>query len=133
MKRRVGGSALLVLGLFAYSPPGQVRVHIVQLGNNRFVPAVIEVIPGDSLRLTNGAGGPHNLEFEADSIPEAARKALAQAMPGDKLGPLSSPLLIITGETYGFRIPELPPGRYPFVCLPHVAGNMRGALVVVRQ
>jgi plastocyanin len=58
------------------------------------------------------------------------RKLLEQAMTGDKISPLSSPLLLTAGESYAFRVPALAPGRYPFVCLPHVAGNMRGVLIV---
>lgn len=98
----------------------------------RFDPAIIQAQAGDSLRFVLASGGPHNLQFVVDSISAPMRALLERAMPGDKIGPLSGPLLISTGETYAFRVPALEPGRYPFVCLPHVMSNMRGVLVVVR-
>jgi plastocyanin len=105
-------------------------VHEIRL-TGRFDPAIIEAHAGDSLRFVNGMGGPHNIQFVVDSIPAPMRALLERAMPGDKIGPLSSPLLIDNGEAYGFRIPDLEPGPYPFFCLPHMA-NMRGVLVIVR-
>jgi plastocyanin len=135
LMRRVAGLVLLALAGAVLAGPARPQGvgHEIQLTTNRFIPAILEVHPGDSLRFVNGMGGPHNVEFAADSIPEPARKALAAAMPGDKIGPLSSPLLLGAGEAYGFRVPTLPPGRYPFYCLPHVAGNMRGVLIVLPQ
>ena len=110
--------------------PGQTTVHQIRL-TGRFEPAVIEAHAGDSLRFVNGTGGPHNVEFVADSIPAPMRALLEHALPGEKIGPLSGPLLISTGETYAFRIPALEPGRYPFVCLPHMTNNMRGVLIIL--
>jgi plastocyanin len=109
----------------------QQTVHEIRL-TGRFDPAIIEAHAGDSLRFVLTSGGPHNVEFVADSIAAPMRALLARAMPGDKIGPLSGPLLLSTGETYAFKIPDLAPGRYPFVCLPHATGNMRGVLIIVR-
>ena len=50
-------------------------------------------------------------------------------MGGEKIGPLSSPLLLDPGEPYTFVVPALKPGKYPLYCLPHLA-NMRGSLIV---
>jgi plastocyanin len=52
-------------------------------------------------------------------------------MLGEKIAPLSSPLLLDSKEHYEFVVPALPPARYPFVCLPHAASGMKGVLVVV--
>lgn len=120
-----------ILALILWIGVGQGAVHVIRLESNHFAPAVIEAHQGDSLRFVNGAGGPHNVEFVTDSISEPARRMLAQAMPGDKIGPLSSPLLLSRDEAYAFRVPAIPPGRYPFGCLPHAAGNMRGTLIVI--
>jgi hypothetical protein len=49
-------------------------------------------------------------------------------MGGAKLGPLSSPLLILPGEQYVIVVPDIPAGRYAFDCALHA--NMRGALIV---
>ena len=109
----------------------QNAVHEIRL-TGRFDPAIFEAHAGDSLRFVLTSGGPHNVQFVADSLAAPMRVLLEQAMPGDKIGPLSGPLLISTGETYAFKVPDLPPGRYPFVCLPHVTSNMRGVLIIVR-
>jgi plastocyanin len=118
---------LLLIGGQAGSGP---QVHEVQL-TGRFEPAIIEARAGDSLRFVLRSGGPHNVQFAVDSIAAPMRSLLERAMPGDKIGPLASPLLISAGESYTFRIPDLEPGQYPFFCLPHLAA-MRGVLVIVR-
>ena len=102
--------------------------------SNRFVPGEVVALPGDTLRFINSAGGIHNIQFDADSISEPARRRLEAAMGGGKLklDPISSPLLIQEGEEYRVEVPALEPGRYPFFCLPHVAGRMRGVLIVPR-
>jgi len=104
---------------------------VVRLTGSRFVPAEIEANAGDSLRFINGPGGLHNVEFVTDSIAPPLRQRLADAMPGEKIGPLSSPLLLSGGEVYAFQVPALPPGRYPFICLAHVTAGMRGTLVIL--
>lgn len=116
------------------SVPGSLSgaVHEIRLSANRFVPTQTIARAGDTVRFINGAGGPHNIQFVVDSLPgSAARDLLERAMPGEKIGPLSSPLLLDGNETYQFEIPRLPSGRYPYVCLPHAAGGMRGAIVIV--
>jgi plastocyanin len=99
---------------------------------NRFDPAVTTAVTGDTIRFINGNGGPHNLQFFADSIGDPARDLLDAAMKGEKIGWLSSRLFLDRDETYEIVVPALPPGRYPFVCLPHYAAGMTGALVVER-
>lgn len=103
------------------------------MASNRFTPAEVTARPGDTLRFINGAGGPHNMQFVTDSIPEPMRRLLEMVMGGgsEKLGPVGSPLLLDAGSSYQFEVPSLLPGRYPFVCLPHFASNMRGALIVL--
>ena len=132
----IAKKALVLLPLAAspFSPP---RTHSVRLENNRFAPPIIRAAPGDTLRFVNGNGGPHNVEFLRDSMPEPARKPFEKSMPalpvkgGNKLGPTASPLLIVTDETYEMVVPDVPAGRYAFLCSPHYA-QMRGALVVER-
>jgi plastocyanin len=119
-------AALIALLL---GPPAAPKIHEIRM-TSRFLPAVTTASPGDTLRFINEAGGPHNIEFFADSIPEEARMLLAAAMAGEKLGPLSSPLLVLDQATYDIAVPALPPGRYPFVCLPHFGSRMLGALIV---
>jgi plastocyanin len=121
-------AALFVLAAFqrAAAP----SVHEVRM-TSRFVPRETSARVGDTLRFINETGGPHNIQFFVDSMPDAARALLERAMPGEKIGPLSSPLMLDENDRYEIAIPALPPGRYPFVCLPHFASGMLGALVVV--
>ena len=97
---------------------------------SRFVPAAVTANPGDTLRFINQSGGPHNIQFFADSMPAEAGRLLDAAMLGEKIAPLSSPLLVLDNATYDIAVPALPPGRYPFVCLPHFGSRMLGALIV---
>ena len=117
--------AVAMLSAAARQP---VRTHEVRLSGNRFSPSEINAAPGDTIRFVNGLGGPHNIQFMAESISVTARNTLNEAMP-DKILPLTSPMFLTEGESYTFVVPKLAAGRYPFLCSPHWA-NMRGALII---
>lgn len=119
-------SLLALLGGWLPSAPMVYEIRMT----SRFLPAVTTASPGDTLRFLNQSGGPHNIQFFADSISVEARRLLEAAMPGEKIGPLSSPLLVLDNATYEIAVPALPPGRYPFVCLPHFGSRMLGSLVI---
>jgi plastocyanin len=106
------------------------RAVVVLLEGNAFKPAQIHARAGDTLRFVNGNGGPHNVAFVADSIAAGPRALLDKAM-GDKIAPLSGPLLLDPDETYLIVVPAIPAGHYPLFCVPHFA-NMRGSLIVSR-
>ena len=107
------------------------QTRVVRLEGNEFRPRQVQAHPGDSVRFVNGNGGPHNIAFAADSISPTALALLTAAMKGEKIGPVSSPLLLDPAESYAFVVPALPAGRYPILCVPHMA-NMRGELRVSR-
>ena len=130
MKLLVLSAAAVALMAAASRRPAAPRLIESRMADGRFVPALITAHPGDTVRFKNGAGGPHNVQFFSDSIPAASQALLDAAMPEEKIGPLSSHLLLEEDEVYQFVVPALPPGRYPFVCLPHFAMGMKGALVV---
>ena len=109
--------------------PAAPHTVIVRLEGNAFQPDQIHARAGDTLKFVNGNGGPHNVAFAGDSIAPSARALLEKAMGGEKIGPLSSPLLLDAGEAYAFVVPAIPKGRYPLFCLPHQV-NMRGSLIV---
>jgi plastocyanin len=95
----------------------------------RFVPAEVTARRGDVLVFRAAKGGPHSVIFEERGIPAGARAALSAALP-NRTSDLGSPLLA-DGAVYRIVIPAtLPPGRYPFYCLPHRAYDMRGELTV---
>lgn len=99
-------------------------------GQPRYVPAEIEVKPGDQIVFTNKEGGPHNVSFWSDSIPSGAAQALQTGMP-DQTEPLHGPLLVESGATYTVTVPAAAPeGTYKFYCMPHLAMGMKGELKV---
>ena len=126
-------SLLVAAVALASSSAGTPVTRTVKLDGNRFIPAEFEAAAGDTLNFVNGNGGPHNVEFVTDSVAKAARPLLEKAMPGgrNKLGPMSGPLLIEPDESYKFVVPDVPAGRYAFLCLPHQV-NMKGALIVTK-
>ena len=125
---RLCASAVAVAVLSAAARQPVRTTHEVRLSGNRFTPSEIKATPGDTIRFVNGLGGPHNIQFMAESISVVARNTLNEAMP-DKILPLTSPMFLTEGELYTFVVPKLAPGRYPFLCSPHWA-NMRGALII---
>ena len=120
-----------LLGIALAAAPSRVQTHIIRLDRNQFMPAVIHAHPGDTLKFVNGEGGPHNVEFEVDSIPAQMRTVIDAAIGSQRIRPLVGPMLIHVNQTFTFIVPDLPAGRYPWLCGPHY-GNMRGALVVER-
>src|ERR1700741_4608701 len=123
LRPRVSRSAtllalLLSVAVLAARPRSGPTVHVVRLANNRFEPALVSAAPGDTVRFVNGQGGPHNVQFMPESTTVAAQQLLNRAM-GARIPPLSGPMLILTDEVYDVVVPELPNGRYPFLCSPH--------------
>jgi plastocyanin len=96
-----------------------------------FVPNTITVKAGDAIRFHNVSGGPHNVGFDATTIPANVQTALAANMPGDhSMGALEGPLLIQPNETYTVSFANIPPGTYAFHCFPHLALGMKGTITV---
>jgi plastocyanin len=97
----------------------------------KFVPATITAKAGDKIVFHNVSGGPHNVQFWADSIPTGTAEALDGGMGGDKLGPLNGPLLTDPNSTYEVSLaPTLVGGEYKFTCTPHMAMGMNGKIVI---
>ena len=96
----------------------------------KFVPATLTIKAGDKVVFHNVSGGPHNIQFYADSIPMESKATLDAAMPGDKLGELNGPLLVTEGETYEVPFAGLAPGVYHLTCTPHQAMNMNMVITV---
>jgi plastocyanin len=128
------GAGLLALGVVAPRPAPRPALHVVEMTSRgsgpRFEPAHTSLRAGDTVRFINVRGGPHNVQFFIDSIAVVARTLLDSAMGDARIGPLASRLLWDPEESYALVVPDLEPGRYPFVCAPHYTGNMTGALIV---
>lgn len=93
----------------------------------RFEPADITVKAGDGIKWTMVSGGPHNVAFE--NVPADAKAQLSANMP-NQLSDLSSPMMINPNESYTVSFAQVKPGKYEYVCTPHLANNMRGTVTV---
>jgi plastocyanin len=128
------GAAGVLLGL-GVVPVSAQATHVVRLIANatkddyRFEPATVTAQPNDVIVFLAASGAPHSIVFEGGGLSPGVRGAINSALPG-RSGDLSSPLLTATGKTYRMEVPQVPPGNYPFYCLPHRAYDMRGELVV---
>jgi plastocyanin len=114
------------------APAGMGTTHEVTMvlegSDYKFVPASLTIKAGDMVRFKDISGGPHNVQFYADSIPAGAAAALDSGMP-DKMGPLMSPM-VETGGAYTINFAGAPAGAYRFYCLPHQAMGMKGMITV---
>jgi plastocyanin len=118
----------------AAAPAGAGASHTVLMDFDgttyKFAPSELTIKAGDKVVFTNKAGGPHNIQFFADSVPAESKAALDAAMPGDKLGELNGPLLVAEGETYEISFAGLAAGVYRLTCTPHQAMNMHMTITV---
>ena len=94
-----------------------------------YVPAELTIKGGDRIVFHNVSGGPHNVQFWADSIPAGSAEALSAGMP-DQMSPLAGPLVVDPNATYTVSFNNTPAGEYKFYCLPHLANKMFGKVTV---
>ena len=95
----------------------------------RFEPRTLTIKRGDGVRWTNVSGGPHNVTFWPDSIPQGAQATLAANMP-QPMSPLTGPLLTQPSQTYTISFGGAPAGVYHYYCTPHLAMGMTGSITV---
>ncbi len=88
-----------------------------------FVPKILEINQGDTVKWTMNKVPPHNVVFEEDKIP-GADKALAMSLSHKQL-------LFAPGDSYETSFSsDLTPGIYPYYCEPHRAAGMVGQIIV---
>jgi len=96
-----------------------------------FIPAELTIKTGDVINFHNVSGGPHNVSFWADSIPQGAAAVLTAAMP-NQMQPLSGNMLVEQDAVYTVSFAGAPVGEYKYYCLPHLAMGMKGKLTVTQ-
>ncbi len=117
-------ASVLSIGALAPLPAPHASAHTVQIRMTRdstgtrfyFEPSTVSVYAGDTLRFVNGAGM-HNVDFLADSNPAGVRL------------PAATPVAKHQGDHLDLVL-HLPPGRYVYVCDPHVREGMVGHVIV---
>ena len=95
----------------------------------KFVPADITVKAGDGIKYVMVSGGPHNVAFQNVTDP-TVKAQLDANMPGQHMGELSGPMVMQPNEAYTVSFGKVPAGKYDYICTPHAAMNMKGAITV---
>jgi plastocyanin len=113
----------------AHTPATHEVKMVLEDGAYRFDPARLTIKPGDQVRFVMRSGAPHNVAFEADRLPEAVKARLAANMP-NQISPLAGPLLSKDGESYTISFAGIAPGTYTYFCMPHMAMQMKGTIIV---
>merc|ERR1719246_321386 len=112
------------LGVAAVSTPAYAaETKEVKMGSDSgllaFVPAKINICKGDSVTWINNKGGPHNVVFDEDAIPEGVSQESISME--DQLGD--------EGDTFTKKFDTA--GAYAYYCEPHRGAGMNGMLTVV--
>ena len=95
----------------------------------RFDPANVTIKSGDAVKWVMVSGGPHNVAFQNVTDP-AVSAQLDANIPGQKMGPLSGPMVMQPNEAYTVSFAKIPAGKYDYICTPHAALNMKGSVTV---
>ena len=99
----------------------------------RFEPASITIKAGDGIKFTNMGGGPHNVAFDATSVPAEVKSQLNANFGADKdpQTDLSSKLTgVAAGDAITISFANIAPGTYNFFCQPHKMMGMTGKITV---
>lgn len=119
-------------GAMAAAPATGTTHEVKMIGDAtgyKFEPANITVKSGDAVKFVMISGGPHNVAFQ--NVADAAVKAQLDAnMPGQKMGEASGPMVMQPNEAYTVSFAKVPAGKYDYVCIPHLAMNMKGVVTV---
>ena len=107
-------------------------VNMVLEGTDyKYVPSDLSIKTGDQVVFHNVSGGPHNVQFWADSIPAGASEPLSAGMP-QQMSPLAGPLVVEPNGTYTVSFANTPAGDYKYYCLPHLANKMVAKITVTQ-
>jgi len=107
------------------------EVKMVGDGNAyKFEPADLTIKAGDGIKFTVVSIPPHNVAFDPAVVPADVKAQLDANMGPNKLGELSSGLLLNVGDAVTISFAGIKPGKYEFHCTPHLAMNMKGTVTV---
>jgi len=87
-------------------------------GGLKFVPEKIQICKGDSVKWKNNKGGPHNVVFDEDGIPDGVDQE--KISMDDQLGE--------EGDTFVMKFDVA--GTYSYYCEPHRGAGMGATLIV---
>lgn len=125
-----GGTTAAAVPAAAQAPATGKWHEVQMLGDEkgyRYEPANLTIKVGDGVRWTMVSGAPHNVQF--DNVAADAKSQLMANMP-NQLTELGSPILLNPNEKYEMSFNGVKPGKYDYVCTPHLANNMRASITV---
>ena len=96
----------------------------------RFEPANITAKPGDGIKFVSVSTPPHNVSFDPATVPPAAKDQLWANVAATNGTDGASPMLLTANDTWTLSLGNLPPGKYPFHCTPHLAMAMKGEFTI---
>ncbi len=99
----------------------------------RFEPAAITIKAGDGIKFANVGGGPHNVSFDAATVPADVKSQLNANFGADKdpNSDLSSKLTgVAGGDAVTVSFANVKPGTYSVFCLPHKMMGMTAKITV---
>jgi len=121
MARAAGLAAGLALST-VNAPGFAAETKTVKMGSDSgqlvFVPDEIKICKGDSVTWVNNKGGPHNVVFDEDAIPDGVDQASISM--DDQLGD--------EGATFTKKFDTA--GTYGYYCEPHRGAGMKAELTV---
>jgi plastocyanin len=107
------------------------EVKMIGDGNSyKFDPADLTIKAGDGIKFTVVSTPPHNVAFDPAVVPADVAGQLDANMGANKIGQLSSALLLNVGDAVTISFAGIKPGKYEFHCTPHLAMNMKGTVTV---
>ena len=119
-------------GAVAASPVTGTVHEVKMVGDDkgyRFEPGSLTVKAGDGVKFVMVSGGPHNVAFDAATVPED-QKAQLQANMTNSPGDLTGPMLMNANEAWQVSLGNVKPGKYGVICTPHLAMGMKFELTV---
>lgn len=110
--------------LFLETGPAQAADHVVKMGSDTgrlvFDPASLTIAPGDTVHWINNKVPPHNVVFDGAKMSQAIADQFSHRQ-----------LLVKIGQEVQTTFPDdLPPGNYPYYCVPHRGAGMVGTIIV---
>ena len=119
---RAAGLAAGVLASTVNAPAYAAETKSVKMGTDsgqlKFEPEKISICKGDSVKWINNKGGPHNVVFDEDGIPDGVEQE--KISMEEQLGE--------EGDTFVMAFETA--GDYDYYCEPHRGAGMNGKLVV---
>lgn len=109
----------------------EVRMLVTPDGRYVYQPATLSIEVGDRVRWVNVSGGPHNVAFYRDSVPQGAVDFLNATMT-ERMGDLTGTLLFAPNAAYEISFAGAPAGFYRYFCTPHEMLEMKAELTVSR-